>query len=278
MSKSLTLVPVGGLANRMRAIGSAVKFCEKDKRDLSIIWFLDRGLQCSFFDLFRPFEIEELNLKVRDNSFFDLLVYDRPRKKNLYIPALFESLIFQKSIDEETSRNLNRNNISIEQFNNYNKIYLACFIELYSFTADYNIFKPIPLLEKRINELASLFDEYTIGIHIRRTDNIQSINNSPTELFIKKMEEELIKNNKIKFYLASDSVEEKRRLKDIFGEKLITSFNKPRRDTKEGMQEALVEFYALSRTSQIIGSFYSTFSQIAAQISNIKYTILKASD
>ena len=58
MNKKLTLIPVGGLANRMRTINSVIEFCNGDNRDLSIIWFLDHGLNCSFYDLFQPIEVD----------------------------------------------------------------------------------------------------------------------------------------------------------------------------------------------------------------------------
>lgn len=40
----ITFVPVGGLANRMRAVASAVMLAGKTKSELSIIWFRDWAL------------------------------------------------------------------------------------------------------------------------------------------------------------------------------------------------------------------------------------------
>ena len=44
----ILLVPVGGLANRMKAIDSAIKLSRKTNSELHIIWFKDRGLNCRF--------------------------------------------------------------------------------------------------------------------------------------------------------------------------------------------------------------------------------------
>ena len=41
----ITFVPVGGLANRMRAVASAVMLAGKTKSELSIIW-LHRFISC----------------------------------------------------------------------------------------------------------------------------------------------------------------------------------------------------------------------------------------
>lgn len=38
----ILLVPVGGLANRMKAIDSAIKLSRKANSELHIIWFKDR--------------------------------------------------------------------------------------------------------------------------------------------------------------------------------------------------------------------------------------------
>ena len=43
--KYILLVPVGGLANRMKAIDSAIKLSRKTNSELHIIWFKDRGFR-----------------------------------------------------------------------------------------------------------------------------------------------------------------------------------------------------------------------------------------
>mgnify|MGYP003623221184 FL=1 len=165
-----------------------------------------------------------------------------------------------------------RNNISLNKFCEYKNIYLASFWGNYPLSSNYNVFKPINTLSQKINEISSQFTKYTIGIHIRRTDHINAIGKSPTELFIEKMKNELNKNENTHFYLASDSIEEKQTLKNTFGDKLITSFDETHRDTKKGIQDSLIDLYALSRTSHIYGSYDSSFSQTAALISNIGFT------
>ena len=55
----ITFVPVGGLANRMRAVASAVMLAGKTKSDLSIIWFRDWALNAPFYQLFKPIDREE---------------------------------------------------------------------------------------------------------------------------------------------------------------------------------------------------------------------------
>ena len=51
-NKHLTLVPIGGLANRFYAVTSALSFCLDNQIALKVIWFKDKGMGAGFYDLF----------------------------------------------------------------------------------------------------------------------------------------------------------------------------------------------------------------------------------
>ena len=51
-NKELTLVPIGGLGNRMLAITSAINYCLRKDFNLKIVWFRDWGMGANFHDLF----------------------------------------------------------------------------------------------------------------------------------------------------------------------------------------------------------------------------------
>lgn len=130
-------------------------------------------------------------------------------------------------------------------------------------------------IKERVEEVTSLFSEKrVIGIHVRRTDNVISKKNSPLELFFKEMDKELAADKNVFFYVASDSLEEKKRLIVRYKERIITSFEQPQRNTYKGIVDALVELYALSETEKIYGSSCSTFSKLAAQLTGIELRIL----
>lgn len=115
-------------------------------------------------------------------------------------------------------------------------------------------------------------DHNTIGIHIRRTDNKQSILHSPTYLFESRIAERIEQDADAKFYLATDSIEEEKRLKEIFGDAIITFDNKDTsRNTFQGQVDAYVELLMLSKCGELWGSYYSSFSEIAARIGQIKF-------
>ena len=75
----LTLVPSGGLANRMRAIASAHCLCQQTDSSLQVVWFRDWALNAPFNSIFLP-----QGLTIREATPIDYLLNDRPRKRNLW--------------------------------------------------------------------------------------------------------------------------------------------------------------------------------------------------
>lgn len=134
---------------------------------------------------------------------------------------------------------------------------------------------PVGGLANRMRAIESGIDEHIIGVHIRRTDNIVSINGSPTEAFVNRMKEEIQKNGDTTFYLATDSEEEKENMKKIFGERIITSSFKADCNSARGIKNAVVEMYILSSTTRILGSAGISYSIIASKIGNIPYEAIK---
>jgi hypothetical protein len=119
------------------------------------------------------------------------------------------------------------------------------------------------------------FQKPTTGVHIRRTDNIKSIEKSTTSLFINTITDLLEKDDNQLFYLSTDDLETENQLKEKFAGHIINQNNKDfKRDTKSGMESAVIDLYALSATKNLLGSYYSSFSDIAAKIKNIPLQII----
>ena len=64
--EKIILVPVGGLANRMRAVASAVTLTYRVRRKLEVLWFRDWGLNAPFFKVFE--EPELMNISFSETS------------------------------------------------------------------------------------------------------------------------------------------------------------------------------------------------------------------
>ena len=274
MRKKLTLVPIGGLANRLYAITSAIAFCEDHDIDLKVVWFKDWGMGAGFHALFE-LAGNHPHVEIIDATWKDY-IYDRPRKKNFWLPYLYQKLAFDKRFYEKDIYRSEFNIILVTAIQKYSSLYLVNCCPFYDRTKGLLYVRPNLLLRQQIEmrKVSLIIDEHTIGIHIRRTDNSGSIQNSPLELFIDRMHAELAIDPNTRFYVASDDLNEKIRLKDIFGDRVRTILEDVRRDNLQGIKEAVIELYTLSSTKSIFGSVMSTYSMLAAEIGNIPIELL----
>ena len=137
------------------------------------------------------------------------------------------------------------------------------------------MFVPQDDIQNRIDEVVAGFSERTIGVHIRRTDNVVSIQSSPLEKFTSMMDAEIKKNSNTRFYVASDDDEVKKCLKTKYPDRIITLMDDPDRNSLEGMKFAVLDLFCLSKTKKILGSVGSSYSQIAAEIGGIEVNYAK---
>lgn len=89
------------------------------------------------------------------------------------------------------------------------------------------------------------------------------------------MKSEIETSPKTRFYLATDSPEVKSAMKEEFGERLIMSDGVINRNSEDGIINAAVELYSLAKTSKILGSYYSSYSEMAARLGKIKLEVIK---
>ena len=75
----------------------------------------------------------------------------------------------------------------------------------------------------------------------------------------------------VRFFLATDCEETEQQMKRLFGERLITRARETSRGSHQGMRDAVVDLFLLARTKNILGSYYSTFSETAASIGGIQW-------
>jgi hypothetical protein len=87
MGKTLIINPVGGLANRMRAIASGLSLAKDLNIDYKIIWLSNWEIMAKADDIFNlP---DELKSKIEYPSSFKYnFLYSAPGKRNLLIPKL----------------------------------------------------------------------------------------------------------------------------------------------------------------------------------------------
>lgn len=272
--RKMLFVPVGGLANRMRAVVSAYTLMQQVEGNLKVLWFRDWALNAPFYELFESFDGKGYILKEADRT--DLLIYDRPRKKNFYVPALFQKLLFRVRVYEHEvypfcTRESYWMNLALKD-----NVYMASCYQFMNYDNELlrSMFRPIASIRKEIEQRCGRFTGYTIGLHIRRTDNVVSIRQSPLELFYALIDEEKARHSDLCIYLATDSEEVKENLRDRYGERLIVTDSVADRGSVQGIRDAIADMYTLSHTSKIYGSSGSSFSELAAQLGDVPLQIV----
>lgn len=267
----------------MRAIASAVSLSKHLGRELKVIWIPDHALGCSFNQLFEPLPFIRV---VQPNKITKHLyqekqfLLDKTQNKLKNQALVTSSSFYQKMIYDRVIGNAEIGEIKtidlINEVSKNCKLLLITNRHFYNSLGSnlYEVFEPIKELQASIMERTANFNEYTIGLHIRRGDHVKSILNSPLSVFKKAIKNEIDVNSKANFYVASDSIEDKETLKKAFGSRIITDFEQTSRDNYAGMQAALVDLYALSKTQKIYGSYWSSFSRVSAEISGIELTRL----
>lgn len=258
----MTLVPFGGIGNRISAIESALRLAGGKGYSLSVVWFKDWGMKAQFQDLFMP--LDSCSVTGRP-SVFDRISLERPRKHNLFIPAPFQGMMFDKCFYGD------RRYISGEELLEAPRVYIASCYEFYKGETDYSIFHPSDKVSKRLKELTKDFSSSMVALHVRRGDHTGSIEKSPLSLFEEKMQAE---DPETRFYLSTDSEEVKQELKSKFSDRIITDPITIPRGSLEAEVEAAAEMFAISRCQKVYGSFNSSFGLRAAEIGRIPFKCL----
>jgi len=278
MEADFTLVPHGGLGNRIYAICSAIAYCSKKGKSLKILWFKDHYLYCPVSELM-SIDPRLTNVQMYDGRLSDFILRDNPRRKNFWIPQFFQYFLFDRRIyfNEVYQESLSCRKPYFGGIDHYKHIFMVSY---WKFWEEPDMWKSIviaPQISQKVAEIVKSMDAYQriIGIHIRRTDNIYSIKESPSDLFLQKIQEEIdLHKGNVCFYVASDSLEEKKQLLARFGDQIITSLKQTSRNKKEGIIDAFVEMNVLSQTDKIYASFCSSFSDVAHLFSNNEFEVV----
>lgn len=255
----------------MRAMNSAVALARYHGIKIKIFWVKDIKLNAKFSDLFVIPKDPVVQIIEPVFSFYTLPFTIRFPTYMFFVKHLFK-VIYSESI---IINKLGSAEFDLEKLYTGKNIFIAAFNDFYKADFDSGIFKPTEEIISKIDYISKSFNNSTYGIHIRRTDNPISIDLSPTNLYVKEIETIIAQDNKARFYVATDSLPEKEFLINKYKDRIITSIFNTSRQSTEGMKNAVVDLYALSRTKMIIGSYFSSFSDIAAAIGQIPLRIIK---
>lgn len=273
----ITLIPNSGLGNRLRIMATSIKLAREGNKKLQIYWNRNAELHAKFDELFEyPLHISVKPVPLRYKIWIEMRRFSSKLFgfENWYLGLFnFDFVFLDKMISDVLQ---NRLNLQTEVNKAKNILICSCEEVNYCDLPDYQLFKPVAAIQKKIDSVVLQFKQPTIGIHIRSTDHTTSLKNSPFFLFENKIQEELRINPEATFFLATDNEEYQNKLVRKFGkEKILFHTNEFRREMTEGVKDAVVDLFCLSKTSKIYGSYWSSFSYVAGRIGQVPVHILK---
>ncbi len=285
----------------MRVIDSALYLARKYKKKLVVIWVLDKDLNCSFYELFQKIDKCKLIFLDKNNNILHYLVFsmllflEKLKQYSVFnivkfffsidilfsnrdLSKIYSSLKYEtnntiRGIDKLFINVISKKICAIKAKGNY---YLSSCHRLIETNARYVDFVPVKELEEVINSICNSFNNYTIGVHIRGGDHKISSNVSTIDKFEKEILKMIQKDNNYNFFLCTDSIEMERYLKEKFPDQVFC-FQKSSLDRalSQSIKEALIDLYCLSKTNMILGSHFSSFTQTASDLGQIKEVIVK---
>ncbi|MCR4995512.1 MAG: hypothetical protein K6A32_09120 [Bacteroidales bacterium] len=280
MTQFSTIILEGGLGNRMRVAASAYAMARENALPLRVLWTSQWGMRCRFDSLFEKSTVRvgtSTEPFIRDARGLERLFFARPTVKNLHLPRLLQRLRYRHIIHSPQIWHLNQAGFDYETWFRQGHTLMTAYRDFCPWTPSdlSTLFRPTAEVQRRTDERCSGYSAYTIGVHIRRTDHQQAIDESPLSLFTDVLDREAETHGNLCIYLATDDEATKAALRQRYGTRVLMSDAEATRESTHGIRDALVEMLALSRTVHIYGSAGSTFSPIAACMGDVPITILQ---
>jgi hypothetical protein len=233
---------VAGLANRLRALISGICLAEDSKVPLIIHWSPDHACGSSFEALFDRKSLPSF-----------VTVTHIP----LFNPI---SCLSTEDLADIMKRWDGKKPLLLKSYGHFHRSDMPRWIE------HLRKLQPCKELFEEVEARLPPFDQSRfLGVHIRRGDNLKSIEASPLEAFLKRMDED-----DSFFVVATDDLWIREALKQRYPGRVWFPAKTLERHTEEGMKEAVIDFFSLTVCPKILGSFYSSFSEIAALYSGSK--------
>lgn len=267
--KEVVVAVEGGLCNRLRAALSARAVSARNGWPVRVAWGRDAACMAEFADLFEP--IDTPLFRIASPRFGEA----PDCRKNLHLPGLFRRFRYDR---QRANFCCSRDGDLSAFAAGARRTYVStCYVVAdYPATAIQEL-RPRPHLQRAIDGLSASFTNETVGVHIRRTDHRAAIETSTTETFFRAFDREIEKNPHASFFLATDDEALKTDLLARYpGRFQAQHIEENRRDTRYGMECAVVDLWCLARTRKLLGSYYSSFTDAAAALGGIPLEVMRA--
>lgn len=240
--------PQSGLCNRMRAVDSGIEMGQRVGQDVRVIWHRNEGLNCAFDALFEKpegvDEIVEANYGLGPVGRIARGVSRIAREGCLRatgVPSLYlRDPIPGENLSDHHIEMARQHGISIRTCHRFMQRQRA-----------FAQFRP----SRKVSDAVAVYEErlaHSVGVHIRRTDNSETIAHSPIEGFVSIMRKEVARDDKTEFFVAKDSMEALATLKGVFGEAVFFhSKGSVERTKPQAIVDAAIDLYCLARCRKL---------------------------
>ena len=274
---SVTVIPQGRLASRLRAVASAVDLYREAEKPVEIVWFESEDFNAPHERLFTlsPKYVPP-HITLREGRWYERLTNDLPGKNNLYASAPFVFVRYDLVLRGERERLRDvpgkdwRADLLTLSSKPGERVLLSAdsSISVKSHLI-YRYLEPtVEVLGVR-NSRMSGWGSNVVGIHLSRPRGQESFAESPTELYIRRMQRMIEEDPTTTFFLATTDDDEQERLQTIFRNRVFAFRSISEPGSPESIIEAFGELLALSSTRMILTTPHSTFSEVAAEMGHI---------
>ena len=275
--KILTVHVQHGLGNRLRALGAAMVLAKKSYRWLRVIWTPDMHVNATMDSLFdlpasNLFDVwEDFDSRELEGENVDVYNYMDFKERYRYIDGWSMNHIYVRS-----AYILNSSIVTEDLINE----------ELRTLVVH-------PAVRELMSRVEIPANATLVGVHVRSAgprDEMKGLsdqeytetefetmefyrNHSTARYFVEKMKEaEKAGSGPVAFYVAADNSKEVEYLTRKFPN-IITLPNSCSGRTMRCMRTALAELFLLGSCSKIIGSFWSSFTEVAGRLANISVVV-----
>jgi hypothetical protein len=242
----MTVQVGGGLCNRLKRLVSCLRMKTylNQNGELLLYWPIDYECNCSFSDLFSN-NFKEFNLANGSSDERMWRFWLLPDEVPIGFAQVLPSELGQ-DIDYEYERipNLIRSD------------YLKYINQLI----------PNKKIQAIIDANSQSIGRNTLGVHVRRRDFLEDpLRSSGTDMkFFQRLDRYLDDCTERMIFLATDCPETQQRFIDRYGKRILFySKRSYDRYNKKGIQDGMVDLFLLAQSEYIVGSYLSTFTEMA---------------
>lgn len=252
MAKYLIAWPKNGLGDRLKLTCSAWAAADAMDRSFAIRWVSGIGCDVDWHDLF--------------NSILPVFWGDEDR---CYEGYNHQDLLNIRQLKRYTNKEVDHIK---DSHHKWIEVCAGYFCNGWNYKALLQpylkkLVTPLPHIQEKIDKVLSQFTGNTLGIHIRRRYGGSVVKMQP------KIEEFIDTHSDSKIFACVDSPEDMEPLKQ-YGDRLVF-FEQSHKDRGlEGMSEALVDFCALSKCQEMVGTKGSSFSEMSEILNETKREIV----